>query len=128
LSSVVSINANKIDNNINNKKDNNNKTNNKPKPMIIFDEDSNNVPLTAVAPAPKKQELVPVTVFKPRVLTNKPIKRENIIEKAEIEVPQKLNYGEITLPPKKQKRTVKMPLKKPSLLKIEEEGEVVQKY
>lgn len=125
--SAYRVNPNKIDNNRNNN-NNNNKTINKPKPMIIFDEDSNKVPL------PKKQELprLPVTVFKPRVLTNKPIKIEKSvkIEKTESIIStqsnHKIDYGEVTLPPKKQKRTVNLPLplKNPPLLKIEEEEEV----
>jgi hypothetical protein len=120
--SAYRVNPNKIDNKTNNNKANNNKTiNNKPKPMIIFDEDSN----------PKKQELprLPVTVFKPRVLTNKPIKIEKSvkIEKTESIITtqsnDKIDYGEMTLPPKKQKRSINLPLplKNPPLLKIEEE-------
>ena len=120
--SAYRSNPNKIDNKIDTRTNNKiDKTINKPKPMIIFDEDSN-----------KKQELprLPVTVFKPRVLTNKPIKIEKSvkIEKREslTQSNNKIDYGEMTLPPKKQKRTVNLPLplKNPPLLKIEEEGEV----
>ena len=127
--SAYRVNPIKIDNKTNNNKANNNKTINKPKPMIIFDGDSN--PNPNKVPTPKKQELprLPVTVFKPRVLTNKPIKIEKSvkIEKSESIISTKSNdkidYGEMTLPPKKQKRTVKLPLplKNPPLLKIEEE-------
>lgn len=120
--SAYRSNPNKTDNNRNNnnKKDNN-KTINKPKPIIIFDEDSNKVPFV------KKQELVPVTVFKPRVLTNKPIKIEKSVKIEQTEpISQsnnKIDYGEKRLPPKKQKRSVNLPLKSPPLLKIEEEEE-----
>ena len=97
-------------------KTNNNKTYNT-KPVIIFDEDNN-----------IKQELkakLPVTVFKPRVLTNKPIKSEKIEDNSSKTI-YKIDYGQMPLPPKKQQRTTKLSLKHPSILKIEEEeGEII---
>jgi hypothetical protein len=103
-------NPNKINkiNNINNNKKDNNKTYNT-KPVIIFDEETN-----------KKQELkgttLPVTVFKPRVLTNNQKKTEKSEKSADnTNSNYKINYGQMPFP-----------LKKHTLpLKIEEEdGEI----
>lgn len=111
-----------------NKTYNNNKNNYNTKPVIIMDDNNNknynnynynknynnynkinnynnnnnNQKLSA--------SVLPVTVFKPRVLTNKSIKSVKI-------------QKNIELPPKKQQCTINLSLTNPSLLKIEEDDE-----
>jgi hypothetical protein len=121
---VSAYRGNNQSNKIENKSYNNHKNNHNTKPVIIMDDynnnknnnRNNNINNNNINNQKLSASVLPVTVFKPRVLINKSIKNVKIQKKID---------ENIELPPKKQNCTTILSLTNPSHLKLEEDEEEI---